>query len=64
MFFPNISLFGPWSGETLINGRPSVMLIALNLNIVKSGQSSFARYLKDLEVTIIKELKRAINERK
>jgi len=36
--------------------------LVLNLYIAKSGQSSFARYLEELEVTIIKELKWAINE--
>ena len=45
LFFPIISLFVPWSGETLINGRPRVMFIALKLKIVFIGVNTWSWYM-------------------
>ena len=53
LFFPDISMFGPWSGEILRNGRPKVKLIALNLNKVLIGESTWSWYIPITESYLI-----------
>ena len=44
-FFPYISKFGPWSGETLKKGKPIVILIASNLYNVFKGVKTWSWYM-------------------
>ncbi len=45
LFLPIIILFGPWSGEILINGNPRVILIALKLYKVFNGVKTWSWYI-------------------
>ena len=45
LFFKNISIFGPWSGDILINGSPKVIFIALKPKIDFTGASTWSWYI-------------------
>ena len=45
LFFPIIISLGPWSGETLKNGRPKVILIASYSNKVFIGVNTWSWYI-------------------
>ncbi len=54
LFLPNISEFGPWSGEILINGSPNVKFTALNLYIVFIGFKTWSWYIPTTTLYLFK----------
>ena len=49
LFFPNMFVFGPWSGETLIKGSPTVKLIASYSYKVLMGVKTWSWYMPTIK---------------